>query len=100
MAVSGNPYPTAPNPFDDIILLPIAQAMNKIESGLVVPDARNYLKVDSAIGLTYKLYPNCRMLDGTPRVVVYLAYNPKSDRTEFAIGPNFVGAFDADTTLF
>ncbi len=101
MAVTGDRYPTDANPFDDIVIMLFAERLGLLRglsSG--VPDVSRYLTVTTSVGVTYRLFPNCRNHRSNPTVVYYAAYNVNARRVDYAVGPRFVQRFDSRSTLF
>jgi Holliday junction resolvase-like predicted endonuclease len=100
MSVIGTRLPVDSDPYQGIVLEPIAE-----ELGLppTVGTPMGYsLKIEDtvlAISQDYRLYPNCRNMT-TPKATFYTAYNRKAQRTEYVVGPNDVDAFANNLGLY
>jgi len=99
-AIQGQRIAAAADPFDDIVLYPVALREGLPKTSLTVPQVLTVTTSLYGVSITYKLHPNCVLNGNTPLCVFYVAYNTRADRSEFVVGPGLVDFFAEHAALY
>jgi hypothetical protein len=99
--LSGPFYPTDPKPYKDIQIFQVAEPdLPSTENSGTFDYHLKYQFDYLGKKFTYKFIPNCRKhVDGL-KVVYYSVHNSTNQRTEYAVGPDYVDKFLDKVSLY